>query len=53
MPGFLCMFVHLSPPPRLLKAIHVKIANQTSPTAFHLYIIAIAIDVIDGWGLSN
>ena len=29
------------------------IANQTSPTAFQFLCMALAIDAIDGWGLSN
>ena len=41
------------PPPMLLKLIHVKITNQTSPTAFQFLCMAFAIDTIDGQGLSN
>ena len=38
------------PPPKLLKTIHV---NQTSPTAFQFLYMTLAIDIIDGHGLSN
>ena len=53
-----CVCLSVCPPAGLLKIIHikfkeVKITNQTSPTAFQFLCMALAIDIVDGWGLSN
>ena len=49
--------VSVCPPPGLLKTIHVKGSlnnqQQKSPTAFQYLCTELAIDTVDGRGLSN
>ena len=47
--------MYVCPPPRLLKTIHIKgslNSHQTSTTAFQFLCMALAINTVDGQGLS-